>query len=255
MNICVDIGNTTIKTCMYNEEFSETLSFGTHQCNKEEIIFEKLSLFKDIHHLDADLVTHIIYSSVVTYIDDMFIKCLRTIFKNAKLIRLDYSLKLNVSLKTESPKEVGADLIADAVGGVHKYGYPLIVIDYGTVTKILVINNKKEFSSVLFFPGLEVSFKSLNLSTSLLPQVDARGIENAIQCNNTEKAIKGGVMYSQVEAVKGIINRLEEELSYQCQKVVCGGSSIYLEKILPSDYIKDQQLTLDGLKVILELNK
>ena len=94
--------------------------------------------------MTADEVTGGIISSVVPQLDYTLERTCRT-YLDIKPLMLVPGLKTGMNLRVDNAKEVGADRVVNNVSAVKKYGFPLIIIDFGTATTFNVIDAKGEF--------------------------------------------------------------------------------------------------------------
>lgn len=253
MNLCVDVGNTTIGFGVFDENnLILKMKFQTDRYKTET----EFSLgIKDLfikNKFDINKIDKIIYSSVVPLVNHPLKSALIDVFK-CKVMSISSGIKTGIMMKIDNPNELGNDLVADLVAGKNLYSYPLLIVDLGTASKILLIDKDGYFSSALIMPGLFVSANALTDSTKLLPSV---GLESSRKflAKNTIEAINNGLLYGHSEMIKGLINRFEEELGYKCKVILSGGASFYLKDLLPSSYIYEQDLVLKGLNILLNKN-
>ena len=155
--------------------------------------------------------------------------------------------------KVDNPLEIGNDLIADLVGAKEKYGYPCIIADLGTASKILLLDKTGTFISCLIMPGLTLSAESLSNKAALLPEVSLIAPKSVI-VKNTLGAMNAGIVYGHADMILGLINRLEKEIGYPCKHVLTGGGATYIKEIVKDNFIYDKDLNLDGLNIIINKN-
>ena len=137
MNICVDVGNSTIGIGIYkNNALIERMIFNTDiRLTEDEFYHLFKKQFNELN-LPNEKVDNIIYSSVVPPINLSIINTLKNIFKINPLL-INVNTKTDLGLKVDNPiEEIGNDLIADLVGAKSKYGYPCLIADLGTASKI-----------------------------------------------------------------------------------------------------------------------
>ena len=161
--------------------------------------------------------------------------------------------KTDLAIKVDNPMEIGNDLIADLVGAKEKYGYPCLIADLGTASKILLLDKTGTFTSCLIMPGLTLSAESLSNKAALLPEVSLIA-PDSIMAKNTLSAMNAGIVYGHADMILGLIKRYEKELGYSCKRILTGGGAIYVKDILKDDFIYDQNLNLDGLNIIINKN-
>ena len=254
MNVCIDVGNTTIAMGFYqNDKFHSKMVHNTIVNRTEDeyvvLLEETLSSLK----IKKDVIEIIIYSSVVPSINQPFKAALKRVL-NKEVFSVGPGIKTGLSLRVDNPNEIGSDLIADLVGAKEKYGYPTLVIDLGTASKILLLDKNGAFISCLILPGLSLSAASLTSKAALLPEVSLE-TPKTILAKNTVEAMNGGIVFGHADMISGLIARYENEIGYPCKHILTGGSAVYLKDILDESYIYDPTITLDGLNIILRKNE
>ena len=254
MNICVDVGNSTIGIGIYqNNALIERMIFNTDIRLTEDEFFHLFKKQFNELNLPNEKVEHIIYSSVVPPINLSIINVLKNIF-NVEPMLITNNTKIDLPLKVDNPLEVGNDLVADLVGAKDKYGYPCLIADLGTASKILLLNKEGAFTSCLIMPGLTLSANSLSSKAALLPEVSLIA-PKSILVKNTLGAMNAGIVYGHADMITGLIKRYEKEIGYPCKHILTGGGAIYLKEILGDNFIYDKNLDLDGLNIIINKNK
>ena len=254
MNLVIDVGNSTIQLGFYKDtSLVKKFGFATEVNRSEDEltfrILEQLNLYK----LNKDEVEYILYSSVVPTINLSLTTALKGVFKSAEFLSMGQKLKTGLAMKCDNPSEVGHDLIADMVAAKEKYGYPIIVVDLGTATKVLLIEKDGFFSSAAIMPGLVISAKSLFTNGEQLPNISLE-TPKKVTARNTIDCMNVGIIYGHLDGFVGIVNRLENEIGYKCKKVLTGGASAYVKDLIKDEYIYDENLCTDGLISILKRN-
>ena len=254
MNICIDVGNSTIGIGAFKEnKLVERMVVNTDPNFTEEQFYQ---LFKRPFNFVKEGKGHIdsiIFSSVVPQVNLPIINALKKL-TNVDPILIGPGTKTGLAIKVDNPLEIGNDLIADLVSAKEKYGYPTLIADLGTASKILLLDKTGTFTSCLIMPGLTLSAQSLSNKAALLPEVSLIA-PNTVLAKNTLSAMNAGIVYGHADMILGLINRIEKELGYSCKHILTGGGSIYLKDILKDDFIYDQNLNLDGLNIIVNKNK
>ena len=254
MNLCIDVGNTTVGVGFFKEEtLLKRLSFtvDTKKTSDEYISVIKRTL-KD-NDLNASEIKRIIFSSVVPSVNEEFILAIKNIFKIEPLL-IAPGVKTGLPIHVDNPSEVGNDLIAVMVGAKEKYGYPCLITDLGTATKTLLIDKSGAFVSCMITPGLALSANALTNRAALLHEISIKA-PKSVMAKNTVDAINAGVTYGHADMVDGMISRYEKELGYTCKHVLTGGSAIYIKDIVKTEFIYDENLVLEGLNHILNRNE
>lgn len=255
MNLCIDIGNTTTKLGIFqNDELIQKISFTT-DINKTS---DELSLIINdqirLNNIDISKISNIIFGSVVPRINFAFKEALKKLCPSAKFLNISPGIKTGLCMKIDNPNEVGSDLIADLVGAKEIYGYPTLIVDLGTATKILLIDKNGIFTSCVIMPGINISASILSNKAALLPEVSLESPKPLLECKNTAQAMNSGILFGHLEMIKGIVNRYENELGYDCNKILTGGASKYIVDFL-SSYKYEKDLSLLGLNFIGKRNE
>ncbi len=167
---------------------------------------------------------------------------------------LEPGVKTGLPIVYDPPSAVGADRVANAVAGAEKYGYPLIIVDFGTAITFDVVSAKREYIGGVIAPGVSISSEALFTKTAKLPKVELAEPRRVIG-RNTVSSIQSGLFYGFKGLVEGILEKLYEELGGPVKVVATGGEAgIFCSHV---SYIQhyDPDLTLEGLRIIYELNR
>ena len=209
--------------------------------------------------LDMDDVDDIIISTVVPSVlytlEHMSMK-----YFGCKPIVVESGVKTGLIIKYDNPKQVGADRIVNAVAAVHKFGGPLIIIDFGTATTFCAVTDKAEYLGGTIAPGLKISSEALFEKTAKLPKVELDEPGHTI-CRNTVESMQSGLIYGHMGLVEFMVREMKKELSEICGadkpiKVIATGrlASMIAGGVDCIDEV-DKMLTLEGLEVIYQKNK
>ena len=253
MNICIDVGHSTIGIGAFeNNKLVERMVVNTDPHFTEDEFYQLFKKpFAYIEKGKAN-VEHIIYSSVVPQVNLPLLNALKQLV-NIEPLLIAPGTKTGLAIKVDNPLEIGNDLIADLVSAKEKYGYPCLIADLGTASKILLLDKTGTFVSCLIMPGLTLSAQSLSNKAALLPEVSLIA-PDTILAKNTLTAMNAGIVYGHADMILGLVNRYEKELGYKCQHILTGGGAVYVKDILKDDFIYDKNLNLDGLNIIINKN-
>jgi len=161
--------------------------------------------------------------------------------------------RTGMAIMVETPQEVGADRIADAVAAFEKYGGPCIVVDFGTAITFDCISQKGEYLGGVIMPGISIAAEALFQHTAKLPRVEIREPDRVIG-TNTINNIQSGVFYGAVGAVDGMLDRLCAVLGNQTKVIATGGQAPLVAGASKYKPVIDSSLTLDGLRIIYHRN-
>lgn len=255
MIICLDVGNTNIKYAVYDGETLK-ISFRVateHKKTSDEYGGQLISILGN-NKIDVSEISGGIISSVVPQLDYTLERmCVN--YLGIKPMMLVPGLKTGLNLRVDNAKEVGADRVVNNVAAVKKYGYPLIVIDFGTATTFNVIDKKGEFIGGVIAPGIKGSLDSLVNGTAKLPRVEIECPASVIG-KNTVTNMQSGIVYGFAGLVEYIVKKIKREMKEENVTVVATGgfSEVIAKEISCIDKV-DKLLTLEGLRYLYGLNR
>lgn len=251
MLLCVDVGNTSIVFGVYDDKLIDTFRLETKLLRTEDEyglkIIDNLS-YMNIKTSDIDgLIIASVVPEVDATLEHAFVK-----YFNLKPLFVETGVKTGISVRIDNPRQLGADLLVGAVASVNKYGAPCIVVDMGTAITLSYVNAKKEFLGGVIYPGIVPAFSSLVKATSLLEAAKLKVPDNIIG-RDTNQSIQSGMIYGTAGAINGMVKNIFEEYG-KAKVIVTGGLSKFIFPYLEHDPIYDENLVMDGLKIIYEKN-
>lgn len=254
MIICLDVGNTNIKYAVFDADKLK-LSFRVateHKKTSDEYGGQLISILGN-NGVNAAEIEGGIISSVVPQLDYTLERMCRVYLK-IKPLMLGPGLKTGLNLKVDDAKEVGADRVVNNVAAIKKYGYPLIIVDFGTATTFNVIDQKGQFIGGVIAPGIKGSLDSLVNGTAKLPRVEIERPDSVIG-RNTVTNMQSGIFYGFAGLVDYIIKKIKREMKCDAVKVIATGgfSEVIAKEISCIDEV-DKLLTLNGLNYLYNLN-
>ena len=254
MILCLDVGNTNIKYAVFDGQTLK-LSFRIateHKRTSDEYGVQLISILNN-NGIEAEQITGGIISSVVPSLDYTLDRLCRS-YLQIKPLMLGPGLKTGLNLKVDDAKEVGADRVVNNVAAVKKYGYPLIVVDFGTATTFNVIDERGHFIGGVIAPGIKGSLDSLVNGTAKLPRVEIERPERVIG-KNTVTNMQSGIFYGFAGLVEYLVKRIKREMKCENVKVIATGgfSEVIAKEISCIDEV-DKLLTLNGLNYLYNLN-
>ena len=255
MLLVFDVGNTNMVLGLYKgKELIKYWRITTDKYKTSDEYGILISNLFQYENIDMNCVEDVIISSVVPDVMHSLENfCKKYCKKEPKVV--GPGIKTGLNIKYDNPKQVGADRIVNAVAAIEKYGYPSIIVDFGTATTFCAISDKGEYLGGSICPGIKISSEALFHEASKLPRVELVKPGMTI-CKNTVSAMQAGIIYGYAGMVERLINMIKEELGNDDVKVIAtGGLSTLIDSETDSiDYI-DKDLTLEGLKLIYEKNK
>jgi len=194
----------------------------------------------------------VVLSSVVPSLTPSFEEMAKR-FLNLKPLTVSHRIKTGIKILYQDPSQVGGDRIANAVAAYTKYGGPIIALDLGTATTFDVISKDGKYLGGVIAPGLKTSADHLFRIAARLPQVELRFPERVIG-RTTETAIQSGVLFGTLGQIREILGRIRRELKDGRVKVVATGGLLPLLSKNLKGIKKDEHLTLDGLRMLYDIN-
>lgn len=254
MIFVLDIGNTNTVLGVFDKgelKHEWRIKTDRHKTEDEFAILMK-SLF-DFRGLKFSDITGIIISSVVPPIMQALERMCVTYFHKEALVVGNGNVISYLNMKYPYPKEIGADRIVNAVGGIDIYGEPLIIIDFGTATTYCYIDEEKAYCGGIISPGIKISMDALYDKASKLPKIQIQEPDNVVG-QSTVEAMQSGVYYGYIGQVDGIVNRIKKQVNREVKVIATGGFATLIAK--GSDTIDhvEPHLTLKGLYLIYKKN-
>ena len=157
-----------------------------------------------------------------------------------------------LAIRVDEPRRVGIDrlLNAVAVNEIRRADHPAVIVDSGTATTVDVVASDGAFEGGAILPGLALSAKALHEYTALLPLVSVPELGQATPeplGRNTRAAIRSGLFWGQLGAVKELIER---QVGTDADLFVTGGGGALLASHLPHARF-EPHLPLQGLVLIV----
>jgi len=155
-----------------------------------------------------------------------------------------------VGIDYPKPDSIGADRLANAVAARHRFGAPVVVVDFGTAVTFDVVNARGDYVGGIISPGLAAMTDYLHEKTALLPRIKIRDVKSAIG-KSTEHAMLAGSVFGYRGLVRELILQLRRELKAKRLPVVAtGGYARLIARGLPEISQVVPGLTLDGLRLV-----
>jgi type III pantothenate kinase len=252
--LAIDVGNTQTHLGMFrDDQLLEHWRFATVRFATADELASRVASLLDLRDLrlrDADAA---IVSSVVPTLAHEYEQLMaRYLDGNGALV--GPSLKTGMPIRIDTPQELGADRLVNAVAAFDRVGGACIAVDFGTAINYDVVSSRGEYLGGVISPGIEISLEALAARAARLPRVDIEEPRHAIG-KGTQEAIQSGVVYGFAGQVDGILGRLREELGEEATAIATGGFAASIVPFCEQVDEVDDLLTLTGLKLIWDRNR
>lgn len=254
MLLAIDIGNTNITLGVYDDnvlKFTARLAT-VHGTTADQYAVEIKNIL-ELHGLAYTLIEDCIVSSVVPSVGGAISNAVSLLCDIVPL-ELGPGVKTGLNIKIDNPAQLGADLVAGAVGAISEYTLPCVVIDMGTASTISVIDRNGMYLGGVISAGVRLTLKALTENTAQLPSIDINAPKSVIG-SNTVDCMKSGLIFGTAAMIDGLLKRISDELGEKPTVVATGGLSKEIINHCESDIIYNPNLLLDGLREIYEKNK
>ena len=255
MILVVDVGNTNITYGVFKGDKlvgSFRMTTGAIRTSDEYGI-ELLALM-NINGVEKDKIEGVMIASVVPKVMHALVNAIIK-YLGKKPYLVGPGIKTGIKIALDNPREVGPDLIVDAVAGYEIYGGPVIVVDFGTATTYIMINEKGEFFTGVVCPGIRISAKALWQDTAKLPEIEIKN-PGSILAKETISSMQAGLIYGQVGQTEYIVEKMKKESGLENAKVIAtGGLGRLIADETSEIDVYDSTLTLKGLQILYEKNR
>lgn len=253
MLLAVDIGNTQTHVGAFkNARLLEHWRLATvRDATADELAatYTSLLALRGLTFTDLD---DVIISSTVPRITPEYAEMTERYLGEDAVI-VGPGLKTGMPIRTENPRELGADRLVNAVAAFDRLGGPCVVVDFGTAITFDAVSADGEYLGGIIAPGVEISLNALTERAAKLPQVELIEPERLIG-KTTLEAIQSGVIYGFAAQIDGIVERLRDELGEETQVIATGGLSGHIVPFCDTVEFRDDMLTLQGLLLIHQRN-
>ncbi|UOB18733.1 type III pantothenate kinase [Abyssalbus ytuae] len=241
MNLAIDVGNTFIKTAVF--EGGKILE----DYKLERKLF--LKGIEKIFHQYPD-ISHAILSSVRNLTPReqkaLSVFCKIHILSNSSVI----PFKNNYT----TPQTLGVDRIALITAAFYENAHKnTLIIDAGTCITYDFLSSDGTYYGGAISPGINMRFKALNTFTAKLPLVEFDTLDDFIG-NSTHRSIISGVINGTINEIEGVIGQYSKRFK-DLTLILTGGDSEFLSNRLKNSIFANSNFLLIGLNYILELNK
>jgi len=254
MLLAIDVGNTNIALGVFEgEKMRATWNIATdiHKTSDEYAVL-LLNLLSRQNITSSDIDAAVI-CSVVPPLEPVFEELSKRYFGISPLI-VGPGVKTGVRICTDNPRETGADRVANTAAAHRLYGGPAIVIDFGTATTLDAVSEEGDYLGGAIAPGIGIASEALFERASKLPRIELVAPPHAIG-TDTVTAMQSGLIFGYVGLIESLVHRIQQELGGKARVIATGGLADIIAKETKIVDAVNPHLTLEGLRLIYEMNR
>ena len=254
MILTIDIGNSNIVLGGVEGDdirFEARLRTDATKTSDEYCIDLKMIL--EVYHISQDMIEGTIIASVVPQVLNSVQTAVKKLTGKAALA-VGPGLKTGLNIQIDNPAQTGADLVVGCVAALREHKPPMIVIDMGTATTMVVLNQNGALVGGCICPGVKLSLDALTERTALLPGLQLDQPKKAIG-RNTIDCLRSGIMMGTACMLDGMVERMEEELGMKTTVILTGGIAKFVQPMCKREMIYDKDLLIKGLAILYRENR
>ena len=254
MLLAIDIGNTAITLGVFRQDaLAASWRLATDPGRLPDEYGALLLNLLGHEGLETAQIDAASMCSVVPDMEQVFREvCGR--YLNLSPLVVETGVRTGLRILYDSPRDVGADRVVDAVAAMHLYGTPLVIVDLGTATVFDAINREGEYLGGAIAPGVGIGAEALFQRAAKLYRVEMSKPQSAIG-RNTVAALQSGIVFGNIGLIEGLVARFKEELGDDAKVIATGGyADLLAEGTAIVDHV-NPNLTLLGLRLIYEMNR
>jgi type III pantothenate kinase len=252
--LAIDVGNTQTHLGMFRgAELAEHFRFATSRTTTSDELAIRIAALLRLRGMTMDEVDGAVVASVVPQQDQEW-TALNERYFHGRLLMVSPGIKLGMSIRTDNPREVGADRLMNAVAAYERVGGACIVVDFGTSINYDVVSPDGEYLGGAIAPGVQISMDALTARAARLVKVEIEAPDAAIG-RSTQAALRSGIVYGFAGQVDGIVGRIREELGVEATAIATGGLATAIAPFCDELDEVDDLLTLTGLRLVWERNR
>lgn len=254
MLLAFDIGNTNIHMGLcQNGDWTWTWRARTVPAKMPDEYAVLIRSFLETADVGWSAISGVVISSVVPVLTSAFSE-LVVRYTGIEPVVVTHKTRTGVKINIPQPEQAGADRIVNSAAVVALHQPPAIVIDFGTATTFDVVSADGSYEGGAIAPGIRLAHDALVNRAARLHKIDLVPPPDAIG-KNTIHAMQSGIFWGYVALVEGLVARLKASMATESVQVIAtGGLAPLFHAHTDVIDVIAPQLTLDGLRIIYELN-
>lgn len=254
MILTIDVGNSNIVLgAVEGDEIVFEARLRTDATKTSDEYCIDLKMLLEVYGVKAQDIEGSIIASVVPQVLNSMQTAVKKLTGRAALV-VGPGLKTGLNILIDNPAQTGADLVVGSVAALREHKPPMIVVDMGTATTMMVLNKDGAFIGGCIAPGVKISLDALTERTALLPGLQLDQPKKAIG-RNTIDCMRSGIMMGAACMLDGMVERMEAELGCKTTVVATGGIAKFVIPMCKTPVIYDKDLLVKGLAILYRENK
>lgn len=262
--LAIDCGNTNTGFAIFDEETClGSWRTSTNPARTADEYAVWLSQLLALNGLEHSRISEVIIANVVPETAfNLHRLCTRHFHVTPMIVGSD-DVDTGIEVRIDTPREVGADRVVNAVGARDRYGTPLIIIDFGTATTFDIVDHDGAYAGGVIAPGINLSLEALYRSAAQLPRITVTppaagpspGTPARVIGHSTREAMQAGIFWGYVGLIEGIVSRIIAEFGSGMTVVATGGlAPVFARHLAVVDHV-DSDITVRGLVLIHRRNR
>ena len=253
MILTIDVGNSNIVIGVVKDDtivFEARIRTDATKTSDEYSVDLKNIL--DVYDIDRNDIEGGIIASVVPQVLNSLQTAVKKLTGKTCLV-VGPGLKTGLNIRLENPSQTGADLVVGCVAALREHKPPMIIVDMGTATTMVVLDKDGALVGGCICPGVKISMDALTERTALLPGLQLDQPKKAIG-RNTIDCMRSGIMMGTACMLDGMVERMEQELGYKTTVLATGGIARFVLPMCKTEIIYDKDLLIKGLAALYKEN-
>ena len=254
MILTVDVGNSNVVLgAVRGDEIIFEARLRTDATKTSDEYCIDLKMVLEVYHVKAEDFEGAIIASVVPQVLNSMKTAIMKLTGKAPLV-VGPGLKTGLNIAIDNPSQAGADLVVGCVAALREHKAPMIIVDMGTATTMIVVDKNNAMIGGCIMPGVKISMDALTDRTALLPGLQLDQPKRAIG-RNTIDCMRSGLMMGAACMIDGMIDRMEQELGYRTTVIATGGIAKFVLPMCNHEIVYDKDLLVKGLAALYRDNK
>ena len=254
MILTVDVGNSNIVLgAVEGDQIVLEARLRTDATKTSDEYCIDLKTLLEVYGVKPEDIEGSIIASVVPQVLNSMQTAIKKLTGKTALV-VGPGLKTGLNILIDNPSQTGADLVVGSVAALREHKPPMIIVDMGTATTMMVLNKDGAFIGGCIAPGVKISLDALTDRTALLPGLQLDQPKKAIG-RNTIDCMRSGIMMGAACMLDGMVERMEAELGCKTTVIVTGGIAKFVIPMCKTPMIYDKDLLVKGLAILYRENK